>query len=75
MKRMPGGAADAKDEAAWFRAFADAREKMLRSGYQDLDTSKTGDRCRLWKAVAADNPRLDTPFAAYAGYWGKFTIA
>lgn len=71
LKRMAG---DAKDEQGWLRAFADAREKMLKSGYDDLDTSRTGDRCRLWKALLV-NPELKTPFTAYEGYWGKYTIS
>lgn len=74
VKRMPEAARGAKDELVWFKAFADAREKMLKSGYQDLDTSKTGDRCRLWKDLAGSNTALATPFQAYAGYWGKYTI-
>lgn len=75
VKRMPEAARNSKDELAWFRAFADAREKMLRSGYQDLDTSKTGDRCRLWKDLAAQgNTDLKPPFKALKGYWGTFTI-
>ena len=66
---------DAKDELAWFNDFADARKKMLKSGYQDLDTSKSGDRCDLWKDLAAKgNLKLGTPFEAYKGYWGKYTI-
>lgn len=75
VKRMPSAAQTAKDELAWFRAFADAREKMLKSGYEDLDTSKTGDRCKLWKDLAAGgNTALETPFKAYKGYWGAYTI-
>ncbi len=75
VKRMPESGRNSKDELAWFTAFADAREKMLKSGYQDLDTSKTGDRCRLWKDVAAQgNTQLRPPFKAYKGYWGSFTI-
>lgn len=76
VKRMPEAVRSSNEELVWFRAFADAREKMLRSGYQDLDTSKTGDRCRLWKALAdGGNTGLKTPFQAYEGYWGKYTIA
>lgn len=75
VKRMPPAAQTARDEVAWFRAFADAREKMLKSGYQDLDTSKTGDRCRLWKDLAAQgNVGLKTPIQAYEGYWGSYTL-
>lgn len=75
VKRMPSAAQTSKDELTWFRAFADAREKMLRSGYEDLDTSKTGDRCKLWKALASEgNTGLVRPFKAYKGYWGDYTI-
>jgi hypothetical protein len=64
----------ATDEAAWLADFADARKGMLRSGYDNLDTSRTGDRCDLWKALFRDNPDLATPFKAHKGYWGDFTI-
>jgi len=75
VKRMPQAARSSKDEVAWFQAFADAREKMLKSGYQDLDTSRTGDRCRLWKDLAAQgNTQLRVPFKAYKGYWGTYTV-
>lgn len=73
VKRMKDSGA--KDEAAWVRDFADARKKILRSGFEDLDTSKTGDRCELWKQVQRDNPGLRPPIRAYEGYWGKYTIA
>ncbi len=76
VKRMPAAAQSSKDELVWFRAFADAREKMLKSGYQDLDTSKTGDRCKLWKDLAANgHTALRVPFKAFKGYWGDYTIA
>lgn len=65
---------DTRDEILWVVSFADAREKMLKSGYQDLDTSRTGDRCRLWKDLVHRNPALSTPFEALKGYWGKYTI-
>ncbi|NBU17041.1 MAG: hypothetical protein EBS48_08540, partial [Actinobacteria bacterium] len=75
VKRMPEPARSSRDELVWFRAFADAREKMLRSGYQDLDTSRTGDRCRLWKDLADQgNTHLRPPFKAYKGYWGSYTV-
>lgn len=73
VRKMPA-AAHSAGEVAWTRAFADAREKLLRAGYQNLDTSRTGDRCRLWKELLEDNPQLDTPFKAYAGYWGHYTV-
>lgn len=62
------------DELVWVTSFADAREKMLKSGFGDLDTSRTGDRCRLWKDLFRRNPALATPFEALAGYWGRYTI-
>ena len=66
---------DSKDEKTWLVAFADAREKMLKSGYDDLDTSRTGDRCRLWKQLVLDgNTQLATPIQAYRGYWGRYTV-
>lgn len=65
---------DTGDEIVWVTSFADAREKMLKSGFQDLDTSRTGDRCRLWKDLVRRNTALSTPFQALAGYWGKYTI-
>jgi hypothetical protein len=75
VKRMPEGARNDKNELTWLRAFADARQAMLRSGYQHLDTSRTGDRCQLWKALAASgNTALTTPFKAHSGYWGSYTI-
>ena len=72
VKRMKN--AGSKDEAAWVRDFADARKKILKSGYEDLDTSKTGDRCELWKALLRDNPGLQLPIKAYEGYWGSYTL-
>jgi hypothetical protein len=75
VKRMPDSARGSGDELTWFRAFADAREKMLKSGYQDLDTSRTGHRCKLWKdLVDQGNTALQPPFKAWKGYWGSFTI-
>jgi hypothetical protein len=69
MGRAPPG-----DETGWVLAFADARERMLKSGFQALDTSRTGDRCRLWRDLVLRNPDLATPFRAYEGYWGAYTI-
>ncbi len=73
LRRMPDD--EIKDETAWLVAFADAREKLLKSGYQDLDTSKTGDRCKLWKELIRKNPTLKTPIEAYKGYWGSYNVA
>lgn len=65
---------DTKDELAWLEDFAQARLDLLRSGYQQLDSSGTGDRCRLWLPLFRDNPNLAPPIKAYRGYWGKFTL-
>lgn len=65
---------DSKDERAWLEDFAGARMELLRSGYQELDTSGTGDRCRLWMPLFAGNPDLQPPIKAHHGYWGKFTL-
>lgn len=74
VKRMTNK--DSRDEIAWVTAFADAREKLLKSGYDDLDTSRTGHRCRLWKQLLQDgNTDLRTPIKAYKGYWGEYTVA
>lgn len=63
---------DATDEATWFRDFAAARKTLLKSGFQDLDTSKTGDRCDLWTALLdAGNLTLARPIHAAKGYWGN----
>jgi hypothetical protein len=64
----------ASDETAWITDFAGARERILQSGMDDLDTSRTGHRCRLWKELFRDNPALTTPFPAFKGYWGSYTI-
>lgn len=72
VKRMKNP--DSKDEVAWSLDFAETRRKILKSGYQDLDTSKTGDRCVMWADVIRNNPQLKTPYKAYKGYWGSFTV-
>lgn len=74
VRRMPASAKDSKDERTWALAFAEARRKMLASGYDNLDTSGTGHRCTLWAHAIKDNPSLDTPFQAFKGYWGSFTL-
>lgn len=67
---------DAVDEAAWLADFIKTRREMLKSGYGDLDTSKTGDRCRLWgRLLKQGNTQLTRPIAAYEGYWGTHTVA
>jgi len=63
------------DEATWFLDFVEARRQLLKSGFQDLDTSKTGDRCTLWADLFKQgNTLLDRPIKAYRGYWGDQTI-
>ncbi len=74
VRRMPAAARESKDERAWVLAFAEARRKMLASGYDNLDTSGTGHRCTLWAQVIKDHPSLQTPIHAFKGYWGSFTL-
>ncbi|AGE54220.1 chitosanase [Paramecium bursaria Chlorella virus NY2B] len=66
-----------KDEAKWFLDFCEARRKLLKSGFQQLDTSKTGDRCTLWANIfKSGNVGLKRPIQCFDGYWGKnFVIA
>jgi hypothetical protein len=75
LERMPAKLRDSKDELEWLTAFIDTRYTMLKSGYQHLDTSKTGDRCKLWKRLIDEqNYALRKPFEAYKGYWGTHTV-
>lgn len=63
---------EAAEPKQWLQDFMRSRQKMLKSGFEHLDTSKTGDRCLLWSAVlAAGNDSLRRPIAAHNGYWGK----
>lgn len=63
---------DASDETAWLVDFMNTREKMLKSGYEDLDTSKTGDRCKLWLQLLKEkNLTLAKPIKPFRGYWGN----
>jgi hypothetical protein len=63
---------DETDEIKWFLDFAEARRKLLKSGYEDLDTSKTGDRCTLWMNILKEgNVDLKRPIAVAKGYWGS----
>lgn len=63
------------NEAAWLADFMTTRQKMLKSGFEELDTSKTGDRCRLWLALLKDgNVTLQRPIKAAKGYWGDGII-
>lgn len=62
---------DATEESEWLADFMKTRKRMLKSGFEHLDTSKTGDRCKLWHALLKDgNLALALPVQAYAGYWG-----
>ena len=63
---------DASDPDAWLRDFVLARQGLLKSGFQDLDTSKTGDRCKLWlKLLDEKNHDFARPIRCADGYWGK----
>jgi hypothetical protein len=42
-------------EKDWLLDFIKARRKVLRSGFQGLDWSKSGDRCLLWRDLVAKN--------------------
>jgi hypothetical protein len=72
--RMSRASRESSDEVEWVQGFAKARHAMLKSGYGNLDTSRTGDRATMWQRLVRENPGLDTPFRAYDGYWGSFTI-
>jgi len=70
LKRMNNK--DEKDEGKWFLDFCNTRHKLLKSGFQDLDTSKTGDRCVLWADIfKSGNVGLKRPISCYGGYWGS----
>jgi len=63
---------DGIDETAWLLDFMKTRQKMLKSGYEDLDTSRSGDRCTLWSGILKDgNTSLARPIRACKGYWGE----
>lgn len=63
---------DHTDETAWLLDFMQTRQKMLKSGFEHLDTSKTGDRCKLWAALLKEgNTSLARPIKASKGYWGQ----
>lgn len=62
-----------QDEKTWFLDFCEARRQLLKSGFEDLDTSGTGDRAVLW-AMLTGNPNLTRPIKCYNGYWGSQTI-
>lgn len=50
------------DVKTWLGEFLESRCRLLKSGFMDLDWSKTGDRCTLWKkALDEDNWTLARP--------------
>jgi hypothetical protein len=61
------------DEKKWFLDFCEARRVLLKSGYEDLDTSKSGSRCQLWAEIAeSGNWDLKRPLKnLYKGYWSS----
>ena len=64
-----------RDEARWLEDFMRTREKMLKAGFEDLDTSRSGDRCKLWLGVLKQgNVSLQRPIPACNGYWGKGVV-
>jgi hypothetical protein len=66
--RNPGGGT----EGAWIKDFCAARKALLKSGFQDLDTSGTGDRANIWaKLVDEGNWTLERPIRVARGYWGN----
>jgi hypothetical protein len=63
------------DELKWFLDFCEARRQLLKSGFEDLDTSKTGDRATLWSDLAKQkNFDLFRPIKCFNGYWGSQVI-
>ena len=63
------------NETAWLTDFMKTRQQMLKRGVDDLDTSRTGDRCKLWRELLkAGNTQLALPIQAFEGYWGKKTL-
>ncbi|AGE56228.1 chitosanase [Paramecium bursaria Chlorella virus NE-JV-1] len=58
------------DESKWFLDFVEARRQLLKVGFQDLDTSKTGDRATLWANLfKTGNVELKRPMKLFRGYW------
>ena len=76
-KKIEQGMANqgAGDEGRWIKDFMESRYKLLKSGYQDLDTSGTGARARIWQQLVNEkNWQLARPINVYSGagaYWGK----
>lgn len=63
------------NETAWLTDFIKTRQHMLKSGFEDLDTSRSGDRCRLWRRLLKEGKtQLAPPIEAFEGYWGKKTV-
>lgn len=49
-------------EKHWLKQFMKARKQVLKSGFQGLDWSKTGDRVNLWRELLRDdNMQLERP--------------
>lgn len=66
---------DHVSEREWLEDFMRTRKKMLKSGFESLDTSKSGDRCKLWMEILKlGNTGLQRPIKAFEGYWGRYTI-
>jgi hypothetical protein len=64
------------EEIVWFLDFCEARRQLLKAGFQDLDTSKTGDRATLWSEIAKHgNLNLKRPIDCFTGYWGSQVIS
>jgi len=71
LRKMAAHDAQSEDEHVWLRGFIGARQHLLKSGFQELDTSKTGDRCKLWsELLASQNYDLQRPIRCARGYWG-----
>lgn len=64
-----------QNETAWLADFMKTRQHMLKSGFEDLDTSRTGHRCKLWRnLLKTGNTQLELPIKVFEGYWGKGVI-
>lgn len=54
------------DEKAWLTAFLKARKKVLQSGIDQLDWSKSGSRCDIWlDLLDKENMTLSRPIAIH----------
>ena len=78
--KIEKGMADATSgpEGRWITDFEESRYRLLKSGYQDLDTSGTGARARIWQQLVKEgNWDLKRPINVYKGngaYWGAQVI-